>query len=192
MLYTKVLMFAMLATTPFFAAAVPVPADVPVPSTVQGVAAASRHIDIATKPGSDKRKLQSTPTDAAAVVKTQIPSDMSSKIKDFCNAVVKNSCKGTQWHLKGDPEVKDHAPDQTWVQAHPDQLTWAGLDNPTVSETEIQVDCDNTDNSDEITCHASLSVQTGTTMTTSTTVASKVGVEFSVDASIPEGARQSM
>jgi len=173
---------SMLAALTAFASAVPVPVTVPdVPLPVHG-AAASRTINVATKPLSDKRKL--LPTDAAYVQKSLIPSDMSSKIQDYCQNTVCNG-EGTEWHMLGDP-IENFTPDPTWVQAHPDQMTWSGLDNPTATEYEQQVDCDNTGNSEAMTCHATISVEHGTTMTTSTSVASKIGVEFGVEVGIPE------
>lgn len=180
---------SMLAALTVSASAVPVPVAVPnVPPPVQG-AAASRTINTATKPLSDKRKLQSTPNppDAAYVQKASIPSEMSDQIQGYCQTKFCDG-PGLEWHMLGDP-MDDWLPDPTWVQAHPDKMTWSGLENPTVIESEVQMDCDNTLNSSDMVCTTTLKVERGLTMTTSTEVASKVGVEFSVTASIPEGER---
>jgi len=130
----------------------------------------------------DECKLQSPP-DSAYVQKDDIPSDIGDEITGYCQ-VKFGTCPGLEWHLLGDPQ-KGQMPDPTWVVAHPDQMSWSGLEHPTVTETESQVSCDNSDNSAEFVCTATISVEEGTAMTTSTEVASKVGVEFSVSASIP-------
>jgi len=175
---------SMLAALTVSASAAAVPVAIPnVPPPVQG-ATASRTINVATKPLSDKRKLQSTPPNAAYVQKANIPSDISSKIQDYCQNSVCDG-KETEWHMLGD-HMDDNTPGATWVQAHPDQMTWSGLDNPTVTESEQYMVCDNGGNSEPMTCRKTIEVERGITMTTSTSVESKVGVEFSVKVSIPE------
>jgi len=178
MIYAKIVLiaFAVLAPESCHGAALPVTDPPPAGAVSTEVAR-----DATAAVG---RKLQSTPPNAASVTSSQIPPSIKDDIQSYCQNQVCNG-EGLEWKLLGDSGVDINSPAPSYVQAFPDQISWSGLDRPIITETQVQYECASSA-SGTATCTAELTVTHGTSIEHSTSQTSKVGVSFSVEASIPE------